>query len=189
MDTSSDKTDGFDFTASTDELLPIVYDELRRIAASQMAAEATGHTLQPTSLVHEAFLRMVGGDRKKWQNRGHFFAAAAQAMRRILIDHARRKSSAKYGGETSRLPLFENEIATLPLGHQLLELDEALCQLAKERPEAAKIAEMRVYAGLSTSEAAQTLGIPERTARRTWQYARAWLRRKMLEISDEAGDV
>ena len=168
-----------------DELLPVVYDELRRIAAAQMANEGVEHTLQPTGLVHEAYMRLVGDGSDKWQNRGHFFAAAAKAMRRILIDHARRKNTVRHGGERERLPLLDEDLAEIPLGVQLLELDDALSHLAETHPDAAKLAELRVFAGLSTTEAARTLGIPERTARRTWQYARAWLRREMLEINGD----
>lgn len=184
MDNSA-RSDDLDRTPPTDQLLSTVYDELRRMAAAQMANEAVGHTLQPTGLVHEAYLRLVGDGSDQWQNRGHFFAAAAKAMRRILIDHARRKKTIRQGGEKERLPLLDEDLAEIPLGAELLELDDALSKLAETQPEAAKLAELRVFAGLSTTEAARSLDVPERTARRTWQYARAWLRREMLDSGEE----
>jgi RNA polymerase sigma factor (TIGR02999 family) len=160
------------------QLLPLVYDELRRLAAARLAAEPSGHTLQPTALVHEAYLRLVGtanGDR--WDHRGHFFGAAAEAMRRILIDNARRKAAARHGGAMRRQAL-DPGAAAIPETHEnLLALDEALGRLEAEDPLKAKLVKLRYFAGLSLAEAATALNLSERTAGRHWAYARAWLRR------------
>ena len=165
---------------AADELLPVVYDELRRLAARRMAAEKPGHTLNATALVHEAYLRLVGsadGDEKKWDGRGHFFAAAAEAMRRILVENARRKSRVKHGGELNRVPLEEGICVSQPTSDTLVvALDEALTRFAVEEPEAAKIVELRYFAGLSIDEAADALGVSRATANRHWAYAKAWLR-------------
>lgn len=158
----------------------MVYDELRKLAAARMVQETPGHTLQPTALVHEAYLRLVDGNQAQyWEGRGHFFGAAAEAMRRILIENARRKNSQRHGGELERVPLLDDDAVATPDDDELLILDEALTKLSGVRPDAAQLVQLRVFAGLSTPEAAQALRIPERTARRTWTYARAWLRREM----------
>jgi RNA polymerase sigma factor (TIGR02999 family) len=163
------------------ELLPLVYAELRRLAARRMDQEAPDHTLQPTALVHEAYLRLVGaGGNHTWDSRGHFFAAAAEAMRRILIDSARRKRSGKHGGKLARRELREDDAAVEANDHDnLLALDEALTKLAAGEPELARLVQLRYFAGLTIEQAAQALGISSRTAKRDWAYARAWLRRQM----------
>ncbi len=163
---------------AADQLLPLVYDELRRLAAARLAAEPSGNTLQPTALVHEAYLRLVGapeGDR--WDHRGHFFAAAAEAMRRILIDRARHKATACRGGAMRRHALDANAVPAPEPCEDLLALDAALDQLAAEDPLKADLVKLRYFAGLSLAEAAAALGLSERTAGRHWAFARAWLRR------------
>jgi RNA polymerase sigma factor (TIGR02999 family) len=166
---------------AAEQLLPLVYEELRQLAARKMLCEAPDHTLQPTALVHEAYVRLVGsGEQRQWDSRGHFFAAAAEAMRRILIEEARRKHSAKRGGGLVRQQLAEADALIEPDDHAaLLALDEALTKLAGRDPEAARLVELRFFAGLSVEEAAQALGISPRTAKRNWTYARAWLRREI----------
>jgi len=162
------------------ELLPLVYDELRQLAAARMAAEAPGNTLQPTALVHEAYLRLVGrADDQRWDGRGHFFAAAAEAMRRILVDAARRKQRDKHGGDRDRVDLDAAAPAARDPRHDLVALDAALTRLAAEDPQAAKLVELRHFAGLSVAEAAEALGISPRTADRIWAFARAWLHREL----------
>jgi RNA polymerase sigma factor (TIGR02999 family) len=163
------------------ELLPLVYDELRKLAASRMANEGEGHTLQPTALVHEAYMRLLGPDGRDpgWSNRGHFFAAAAEAMRRILIDCARAKRSAKRGGRRARVGLDPAQITVDSVPDDLLDLDEAIDRLKKEHPAKAELVKLRFYTGLSTDEAARILGIAPRTARDHWAYARTWLFREM----------
>jgi RNA polymerase sigma factor (TIGR02999 family) len=158
------------------ELLPLVYDELRRLAAQQLARERPGQTLQPTALVHEAYLRLVGGGAgPHWDGRGHFFAAAAEAMRRILIENARRKHTPKHGGGRRRVPLEETH-RILESSDDLLALDEALGRLTREDAVAAEIVQLRVFAGLSVEEAAEALGLARATAYRHWSFGRAWLR-------------
>jgi len=160
-------------------LIPLVYDELRNLAARKMAAESPGHTLNATALVHEAYLRLVEpgkGDVEKWDGRGHFFAVAAEAMRRILVENARRKSRVKHGGELNRVRLEGAALVSAPTSDVLLALDEALKRFAVEEPEVAKIVELRYFAGLSIDEAADALGISRATANRHWAYAKAWLR-------------
>jgi RNA polymerase sigma factor (TIGR02999 family) len=158
------------------KLLPLIYDELRRLAAQKLANEAAGQTLDATSLVHEAYLRLVGAvDANRWNDRGHFFAAAAEAMRHILVDDARRKRRAKHGGGRQRVPLDDAVAAPPSAAEELLALDEALTQLAAEDPEAATVVQLRYFAGLSVEEAAQSLGIARATAYRHWTFARAWL--------------
>ena len=162
--------------AAADELLPLVYDELRRLAAARMANEAAGHTLQPTALVHDAWLRLAGSDANtKFANRAHFFAAAAEAMRRILIDRARRKGAGKRGGDWQRIDLDKVEIATDADDDTLLLVNESLEKLAKEDPRAAEIAKLRFFGGLTLEEAAQVMAVTERTANRYWAFARVWL--------------
>ncbi|QDU56107.1 ECF-type sigma factor [Aeoliella mucimassa] len=163
------------------ELLPLVYAELRQLATRRMSQEAAGHTLQPTALVHEAYLRLVGTtDTPQWDSRGHFFAAAAIAMRRILIENARRKSTAKRGGERIRCELDDEMAEVAATDHStLLALDEALTKLAREDADLARLVELRFFAGLTIEEAAEILGISSRTAKRNWSYGRAWLRREL----------
>ena len=170
--------DAGDATAA-EELLPLVYDELRRLAARRMAQEQPGQTLQPTALVHEAWLRLVGDENPRFEGRGHFFAAAAEAMRRILIDRARQKLSLKRGARAKRVNLDELEVAVAADDDTLLAVDEAMAKLAQEDPDSAAFIQLRFYAGLTNAEAAQALGIPERTARRHWSFARAWLYREL----------
>lgn len=164
------------------ELLPLVYDELRRLAAQRMARESPGQTLQATALVHEAYLRLVGGDPDKpWDGRGHFFAAAAEAMRRILIESARRRHRLKHGGDRVRVNLDAAQPAAPETDDDLLALDEALEKLAARDPVKAQLVQLRVFAGLTLADAAEVLGLSTATADRYWAYARAWLR---VEIAD-----
>jgi RNA polymerase sigma factor (TIGR02999 family) len=160
--------------AAAEELLPIVYAELRRLAGHQMAHEAEGQTLQPTALVHEAWLKLAGSS-QQWNSRGHFFCAAAEAMRRILIDRARKRKRERHGHGLRRLNLEDVDVAATADEEVLLCLDEALEKLALEAPEKAELVKLRYFAGLSIPEAAQALGISEATAKRHWTYARAWL--------------
>jgi RNA polymerase sigma factor (TIGR02999 family) len=165
-------------SAAAQELLPLVYDELRKLAAARLAAEPSGNTLQPTALVHEAYLRLVGApDGEQWDHRGHFFAAAAEAMRRILIDNARRKAATRHGGAMQRRTLDPDATPTPEPREDLLALDEALDRLAAEDPLKADLVKLRYFVGLNLAEAAAALGLSERTAGRHWAYARAWLRR------------
>ncbi len=157
------------------ELLPLVYAELRKLAAHKMAGEAEGQTLQPTALVHEAYLRLVGNGGQKWNGCGHFFAAAAEAMRRILVENARRKHRLKHGGGLRRLNLDQLDLAVASDTEQLLAVHEALDKLALRDPLGAELIKLRFFAGLPNLQAAQMLGIPERSAKRRWAYARAWL--------------
>ena len=157
------------------DLLPLVYEELRKLAAAKMAQEAPGQTLQPTALVHEAWLRLAGSEAQQWNGRGHFFAAAAEAMRRILVENARRKQRVKHGGELQRVDMTTLDVAILSDDGHLLAVDEALEKLAAHDPLGAQLIKLRFFAGLPNVEAARVLGIPERTAKRTWAYARAWL--------------
>jgi RNA polymerase sigma factor (TIGR02999 family) len=157
------------------QLLPLVYEELRQLAAQKLAHETPGQTLQPTALVHEAYLHLVGeGEGPHWDNRGHFFAAAAEAMRRILVENARRKQAVKHGGGKRRVPLEEfHRVTESP--EDLLDLDDALTRFAAEEPDKARLVQLRFFAGLSTPDAAATLGISLATAERWWTFARAWL--------------
>jgi RNA polymerase sigma factor (TIGR02999 family) len=162
------------------QLLPLVYDELRHLAAHRLAHEAPGQTLQPTALVHEAYLRLLGGAAEKhWDSRGHFFAAAAEAMRRILVESARRKRRLKRGGGRARLPLEEAELLAPEPSEDVLALDEALTELAATDRAAADLVQLRYFGGLSIPDAAQALGVSPRTAERLWAFARAWLRERV----------
>src|ERR1700733_8911059 len=159
------------------ELLPLVYDELRRLAAQRLAREAPGQTLQATALVHEAYLRLIGADPDRpWDGRGHFFAAAAEAMRRILVENARRRHRVKRGGNRNRVDLDKAQPTTPETDDDLLALDEALERLAKKDPIKAQLVQLRVFAGLTVVQAAEILGLSTTTADRYWAFARAWLR-------------
>jgi RNA polymerase sigma factor (TIGR02999 family) len=158
-------------------LLPLVYDELRRLAAQKLAHERPGQTLDATALVHEAYLRLVG--ERQFHNRGHFFAAAAEAMRRILVDRARQKRAEKRGGSAQRFNLSESDRVVLPDPDTLLAVDEALTLLAAEDAQSADLARLRLFAGLSVEEAAEALGLSRATAFRDWAYARAWIADKL----------
>jgi RNA polymerase sigma factor (TIGR02999 family) len=163
-------------TSAAAQLLPLVYEELRKLAAARLAHEAPGQTLQPTALVHEAYLRLVGpADAARWHNRGHFFAAAAEAMRRILIEAARRKHGPEHGGHLTRRDLDPEFSGNPDRSEGLLALDEALAQLAVIEPRAAEVVKLRYFAGLTVAEAAVALDISPRTADADWAYARAWL--------------
>ena len=160
---------------ATDELLPLVYEELRLLAAQKLSCEAPGQTLQATALVHEAYLRLVGDTSPSWDNRGHFFVSAAEAMRRILIDNARRKQRHKRGREYQRVGLDQAELASDTPSDDILALDEALAKLTDEDETKATLVKLRCFAGLTLNQAAEVLGISRSSASRYWSYARAWL--------------
>jgi RNA polymerase sigma factor (TIGR02999 family) len=161
-------------------LLPLVYDELRKLAAARMAAESPGHTLDATALVHEAYLRLVGGEPPDgWSSRGHFFAAAAEAMRRILVESARGKAREKRGGDWRRVDFEELDVATSVSPEQLVALDDALARLAALDPLAGDLVKLRYFAGLALDQAAAALGISTATAYRHWAYARSWLHNEL----------
>jgi RNA polymerase sigma factor (TIGR02999 family) len=175
---------------AAEQLLPLVYDELRKIAAAKMAREKPGQTLQATALVHEAYLRLVEGERPgpapAWDSRRHFFAAAAEAMRRILVENARRKQSVRHGGGRQRLDLDEE--LSLPEPRQdLLALDEALTRLAEKQPLKAELVKLRFFAGLTMPEAAQALGVSLATAERYWTFARSWLYAELADPDQNPG--
>lgn len=161
--------------SAAEELLPLVYDELRRLAALKMAHEAPGQTLQPTALVHEAWRKLVGPGHDEWNNRGHFFGAAAEAMRRILIDRARKRRRERHGHGLQRIDLDQVDIAMTSDADTVLLVNEALEKLAAEAPDKAELVKLRYFAGLSIDDAAQVLGISPATAKRHWAFARAWL--------------
>jgi RNA polymerase sigma factor (TIGR02999 family) len=161
-------------------LLPLVYDELRRLAAARLAAEPSGNTLQPTALVHEAYLRLAGtADGDRWDQRGHFFAAAAEAMRRILVEAARRKKAAKHGGGLHRHDANDLPIAAPPVDDDLVALDESLTRFAQVEPQKAELVKLRYFVGLTIEETAAALGISPATAKRHWTYSKAWLLQAM----------
>ena len=160
---------------ATDELLPIVYQELRRLAAQMLSRERPGQTFQATALVHEAYIRLVGSQDKAWQGRRYFFAAAAEAMRRILVEAARRKQQIKRGGGRQRVELNESDIASAVPSERLLAVNEVLDRLAVEDARAAELVKLRYFVGMSASQAAAAMGVSARTASRLWTYARAWL--------------
>jgi RNA polymerase sigma factor (TIGR02999 family) len=164
-------------------LLPLVYEELRRLAMHRMAQEAPGHTLQPTALVHEAWLRLTGDDGVKFANRGHFFGAAAEAMRRILVESARRKKRVKHGGELERVDLDGVDLPLPMPDDELLALDDALNKLASVDERAAEVVKLCFFVGLTQEQAAKELGVSLATAERLWAFARAWLFREMTEGS------
>jgi RNA polymerase sigma factor (TIGR02999 family) len=173
--------------SAADQLLPLVYDELRKLAAAKLSQEKPGQTLQPTALVHEAWLRLVEGEQgEHWDGRRHFFSAAAEAMRRILVEQARRKGRQKHGGGTQRVELSDDLWATATTPDQILAVDDALSKLAAEDAIAAEVVKLRYFAGMSIAEAAETLGIHRATANRHWTYARAWIRAEV--VSADGGD-
>jgi RNA polymerase sigma factor (TIGR02999 family) len=170
---------------AAEQLLPLVYEELRQLASQKLGQEKPGQTLQATALVHEAYLRLVGGESDaQWNSRGHFIAAAAEAMRRILVENARRKKTEKHGGKRKRIDLSQAEPLDQADPDALLDLDELLTRLAAEDPEAAGVAKLRIYTGLSVDEAAQALSMSRATAYRQWAYARAWLHARLGGGSD-----
>lgn len=160
---------------ASEELMPLVYEELRKLAASKLSREAPGQTLQATALVHEAWLRISSGQDQQWDGRGHFFAAAAEAMRRILVDNARRKKALKRGGDQEKVELNELNIVANTEDDELLAIHEALDELAREDPVVAELVKLRFFAGLKIDEAALALDISRSTAKRHWNYAKAWL--------------
>ncbi len=162
--------------SAAEQLLPLVYAELRRLAAQRMAQESPGQTLQGTALVHEAYVRLVDGEKvQHWDSRGHFFAAAAEAMRRILVENARRKQRVKHGGEHARVEFEEDELQTAPSDNLVLAVDQSLDALAEQNAQAAQLVKLRYFAGFTLPQAAETLGVSPRTADRLWSYAKAWL--------------
>jgi len=170
---------------AAEQLLPLVYEELRKLAAVKLAQEKPGQTLQATALVHDAYVRLVDEDQAQHlDSRGHFFAAAAEAMRRILVENARRKQREKHGGQLHRIELADADIPVTPRDDQLLLLDDALTRLANVRPQAAALVKLRFFAGLTVEEAAAIIDVSERTARRLWVYAQAWLRVEMKTLSE-----
>jgi RNA polymerase sigma factor (TIGR02999 family) len=170
---------------ATEKLLPVVYDELRRLASQRLANESPGQTLQATALVHEAYLRLVDTERQqKWDSRGHFFAAAAEAMRRILVENARRKGRIKHGGQQQRVELQDDQPMAETPSEDLLALDEALANFEREQPDKAQLIKLRYFAGLTEEQAAEAMGISRATASRYWTFGRAWLYK---EIGSEAG--
>jgi RNA polymerase sigma factor (TIGR02999 family) len=176
---------------AAEQLLPLVYDELRKLAAQKMAQEAPGQTLQATALVHEAYVRLVAspgresGEVEQWNSRGHFFAAAAEAMRRILVEQARHKRSAKGGGHLQRVELNEEQLAPPGRNVDLIALDEALNKLAGHDSRKAELVKLRYFAGLTIRQAAEALGIAESTADADWAYAKSWLRVELTDASDD----
>jgi len=162
-----------------EDLLPLVYEELRRLAAYKMAQEAPGQTLQPTALVHEAWLRLAGSDRQRWRGRDHFFSAAAEAMRRILVENARRKQRVRHGGGLQPVDIAAIELPIATQDEKCLQIDEYLDQLAEEDPEKAEVVKLRVFTGLRVSEIASILDCSEKTVQRHWNFAKAWLSRSL----------
>jgi RNA polymerase sigma factor (TIGR02999 family) len=174
--------------SAAEQLLPLVYNELRKLAAAKLAQEQPGHTLQATALVHEAYLRLIGdGERRQaWDNRGHFFAAAAEAMRRILIENFRRKQAQKRGGGTRPLGLEDGDLAVDEPTVDIVALSDAIDVLAAYDADAAALAKLRIFAGLSVIEAATVLGIPQTSAYRNWTYAQAWLRSRLRDVEQNS---
>lgn len=160
---------------ASDKLLPLVYDELRKLAAARMFQESAGHTLQPTALVHEAWLRLGGGQNQSWQNRAHFFSAAAEAMRRILVDHARRKAGLKHGGGQQRLNIEDLDLAGATPDEKILLIDEALEDLERVNSERARVVVLKFFAGMTNKEVAEALQVSKSTVDRHWECARTWL--------------
>lgn len=172
--------------SAAEQLLPLVYQQLRQAAQLQMAGERDDHTLQATALVHEAYLRLVGDRRISWQSSGHFYAAAAEAMRRILLDHAKARGRQKRGGKSSRVPLNIADVADSWNFEETLSLDEAVCRLETEHPQIGEVVRLRFYAGLSVDDAAAVLGVSPATVKRRWEFGRTWLF-KQLTRGDENG--
>jgi len=165
---------------AAEQLLPLVYQELRKLASNWLASERPGHTLQATALVHEAYLRLVQADgNDHWNSRGHFFSAAAESMRRILVEQARRRQSQRRGGEHKRCELRDDDRIEIPLDDELIDLDDALTKLAEADPQAAELVKLRVFAGMTVEEVAQVQDVSARTVKRNWVYARAWLGRRL----------
>ena len=173
---------------ATNELLPLIYEELRKVAAAKMAREQPGQTLQPTALVHEAYLRLLGQEGQQWQNSRHFFSAAAEAMRRILVERARQKARQRHGGEMVRLDIERIDVASEDDEGTLLFVHEALEKLAMKDPDCAELINLRFFAGVPNHDAARLLGLSERTAKRNWAYARAWLAKEIERIRTERSD-
>jgi RNA polymerase sigma factor (TIGR02999 family) len=172
---------------AAEQLLPLVYDELRKLAAQKLAREKPGQTLQATALVHEAYLRLVDVEKAQyWDSRGHFFAAAAEAMRRILVEQVRRKQSQRKGGSRRRRELSDEDLIELPLNDELIDLDEALSKLGSTDPQAAELVKLRVFGGMTIEEVAAVQGISPRTVKRNWAYARAWLGRELTSYDDRS---
>ena len=172
---------------AAEKLLPLVYDELRKLAAAKMAQEDPGQTLQPTALVHEAYIRLVDVEQAQhWDSRGHFFAAAAEAMRRILVENARRKAGPKAGGRHQRIELFQAEPQVPAPQLDVLELSDALDRLAETYPRIAELVKLRFFAGLTRQQAAAALGLSDTTADDDWAYAKSWLRMELSEASDSS---
>jgi RNA polymerase sigma factor (TIGR02999 family) len=172
--------------SAAEQLLPLVYNELRKLAAQKLSQEKPGQTLQATALVHEAYLRLVDVKKaQQWNSRGHFFAAAAEAMRRILIDQARRKKSQRRGGMHGRCEIRDGDRVEIPLDDKLIDLDEVLAKLAAADPQAAELVKLRVFAGMTVEEIAQLQGVSARTVKRNWVYARAWLGRQLSAYDNQ----
>lgn len=171
--------------AATDELLPLVYDELRRLASRQLDKEQRDASLEPTALVHEAYLRLAGNVDDQWENRAHFFGAAAEAMRRILIDRARTRKSVKHGGDVRVFSLDSMDALNEERVAELFQLDEALQLLEQQDPPKAQLVKLKFFVGMTTAGAAEVLGMPLRTAERSWSYARAWLYRQIAENTEK----
>lgn len=173
--------------SAANELLPLVYDELRKLAAQKLIQEKPGQTLDATALVHEAYLRLVGpGPEQPWNSRGHFLGAAAEAMRRILVERGRRKKTEKHGGKRKRINLAQADLITQIDSDTILDLDEVLSRLAAEDPQAAQVAKLRIFAGLSVDEVAQVISLSRANAYRQWTYARAWLQAQLLREAPDA---
>lgn len=171
-------------TRAIDRLFPLVYEKLRLLAGQRLAQERSGQTLQATALVHEAYIRLVGAETQNWNSRGHFFAAAAEAMRRILVENARRKKSLKYGGDRRKVNLDDQDIGLEAPSDDIVALDEALTKLSKKDHEVAELVKLRCFAGLTLDQVAKIQGISRRTAGSYWSYARAWLHRE-ITVGDE----
>ena len=176
-------------TSAAQRLLPLVYEELRRLAASRMSKERADHTLQPTALVHEAYLRLAEDSNAEWKNRSHYFAAAAEAMRRVLVDRARAKAAKKRGGDLTRVDLEDLQLAVEARPEVLCAVSEAIDELAEIAPEKAELVKLRFFAGMNNREAAEALGVSPATVKRHWQFARAWLFRRLKNgAADTEGD-
>lgn len=169
---------------AAEKLLPLVYDELRKLAAARMAGERPGQTLQPTALVHEAWLKLVGSTEQQWHNRKHYLGAAAEAMRRILIDRARKRNRSRHGAGLQRVDLEQVDVAVTTKDETLLWVDEALRRLEAEAPERVELVKLRFFVGLSIAEAAEVLGISESSAKRQWNFTRAWLFRQLKDACE-----